>query len=61
MASALLSLPDAGLVEVSSLNPYREQGGRTFQDLDGYRLAIHAHLGLTRQRYPTYTGFADTL
>ena len=54
-------MPDAGLIEVGSLNPYWEQGGRTFQDLDGYRLAIHVHLGLTRQRYPMYTGFADTL
>jgi len=31
---------DAGFKRVSSLNPYWEQDGRTFEDHDGYRVVI---------------------
>ena len=31
---------DAGFKQVSSLNPYWEKNGRTFEDHDGYRVVI---------------------
>jgi hypothetical protein len=31
---------EAGFIEVESFNPYWNQGGRTFQDQDGYQVVI---------------------
>lgn len=31
----------AGFVEVEAFNPYWRRRGRTFEDLDGYRLVVH--------------------
>jgi hypothetical protein len=40
----------AGFAEVASFNPYWDRHGRTFVDLDGYRVVIH------RGAWPPATG-----
>ncbi len=34
------SMVDAGFQQVTSLNPYWDKEGRTFEDVDGYRVVI---------------------
>ncbi|CDG18251.1 VOC family protein [Xenorhabdus doucetiae] len=35
------SMQDAGFILVPSYNPYWDKSGKTFEDIDGYRVVLH--------------------